>query len=39
MIAAFEPLGYDACFLLKTLYLKQDSQEWTVSFGREARME
>ena len=22
MIAAFEPLGYDACFLLKTLYLQ-----------------
>ncbi len=33
MIAAFEPLGYDACFLLKTLYLQSgqpgmDGQLW-----------
>ena len=33
MIAAFEPLGYNACFLLKTLYLQSgqpgvDGQLW-----------
>ena len=39
MIAAFEPLGYDACFLSKRSTCKADSQEWTVGFGGRQRME